>query len=308
MMARPAGLHHHARSSPGTSSRIRRFCAIESVFRYLASYFNGAFGLTTQQNARYTAVFQRVGAVYEETIMLLYELARDGEWNAVKEKVLRENLLKKSSSAWTENILKTVKRRFFVDNNLLPNSRQISKFVSGDLPKFSKIQALYQYVCDSDPLVDRLITGLVGPPLMRYGASRLTKQMYYEFLEKEAESHPELRAWSPVVCGTWQRNFFTFLRHSGIMEKAPGFGIRKPLVRVEPFTFFVYGLLDEKVSGLEVVKSPLWERYFMSEDDVEHALSSAQECGWIEYRRMGSIVELSARFRSLEEWLNGALG
>jgi hypothetical protein len=46
----------------------------------------------------------------------------------------------------------------------------------------------------------------------------------------------------------------------------------------------------------------------MNEGDVEHSLSLAQERGWIEYRRLGSIVELITRFRSLEEWLDGALG
>jgi hypothetical protein len=132
--------------------------------------------------------------------------------------------------------------------------------------------------------------------------------MYLEFMDKEAKSHPELRSWSSVVYTTWHRKFFAFLRHSGIMEKAPSVEIRKPVVRVEPFTFFLYGLMDGGISGLEVVNHALWKRYFMNEEDVEHALSSAQERGWIEYRRLGSIVELTTRFRSLEEWLDGALG
>jgi hypothetical protein len=92
------------------------------------------------------------------------------------------------------------------------------------------------------------------------------------------------------------------------MKKAPSVEIRKPVVRVEPFTFFLYGLMDGGISGLEVVNHALWKRYFMNEEDVEHALSLAQERGWIEYRRLGSIVELTTRFRSLEEWLDGALG
>lgn len=257
---------------------------------------------------KYTAALQRVGAIYEESMLLLSMYARDGDWKVVKEKVLRENLLKKGSSRWTDNILRAVKHRFFVDHTPLPGGRQISKFVLNDLPKSSKIQTLYQYVCHSDPLVDRAITGLVQPLLMKYGVSRLTKQMYLAFMDEEAKDHSELRSWSSVVYTTWHRKFFAFLRHSGIMEKAPSVEIRKPLVRVEPFTFFLYGLIDRGISGLEVVNSPLWKRYFMNEEDVEHVLSSAQERGWIEYRRMGSIVELTTRFRSLEEWLDGALG
>jgi hypothetical protein len=56
------------------------------------------------------------------------------------------------------------------------------------------------------------------------------------------------------------------------MEKAPSVEIRKPVIRVEPFTFFLYGLIGRGSSGLEVINSPLWKRYFMNEEDVEYAL------------------------------------
>jgi len=257
---------------------------------------------------KYVAGFQRVGAIYEETIMLLKQFAHEENWNVVRERVFRENLLKKSSSAWIKDILRAVKHRFFVDKGLLPSGKQVSRFVSSSVSKSSKIQVLYQYICDSDPLVDRLIIGLVGPPLLKYGTSKLSKEMFYGFLKEEAENHHELRLWSPSVSGKWQRSFFAFLRSSGIMDKAPSLRIRKPVIRIEPFVFFVYGLLDKNFSGLEVVKSSLWRRYFMSEDDIEYALSSAQERGWLQYRRMGSIMELTPSYRSLEDWLNGALG
>lgn len=260
------------------------------------------------ETSKYVAAFQRVGTVYEESLTLLNGYADCEDWSFVKKKVVRENLLKKRASTWAENILRTVKNRFLVDSELLPNVKEISKFVSVDIPKSSKVQALYQYVCESDPLVDRLVIELVRPLVMRYGACRLTKQMYDEFMKKVAMDHPEIDSWSPVVYETWQRKFFAFLRHSRIMEKAPSLKIRKPLVRVEPFTFFLYGLVDRGFFGLEVIRSRLWQRYFMSEDDVEYALSSAQERGWLQHRRMGSIVELTTSYRSLERWLNGALG
>jgi len=239
--------------------------------------------------------------------MLLNGYADCEDWSFVKKKVVRENLLKKRSSSWAENILRTVKNRFSINSELLPGVKEISKFVSADIPKSSKVQALYQYVCESAPLVDRLVIELVRPLVMRYGACRLTKQMYNEFMRKVAVDHSEIGSWSPVVYETWQRKFFAFLRHSRIMEKAPSLKIRKPLVRVEPFTFFLYGLIDRGFFGLEAIRSRLWQRYFMSEDDVEYALSSAQERGWLQHRRMGSIVELTTSYRSLEGWLNGAL-
>lgn len=264
--------------------------------------------MASRGTRKYIASFQRASAIYEETIALLNLFTREGNWRAVKEKVFQENILKKSSSIWIKDILGAVERRFFVDHLKLPSSAQISKFVSSNISKPPKIQALYQYICNSDPLIDRLINGLVGPLLLKYGTSKLTKETYYEFLEKEAKRHPELRSWSPSVYGKWQRSFFAFLRSSGVMDKDPSFMIKKPIIRAEPFTFFLYGLLDKGASAREAIKNSLWERYFMSQNEIEDMLSSAQERGWLEYRRLGTILELMLSYPSLERWLNDALG
>jgi hypothetical protein len=256
---------------------------------------------------KYVASFQRVGAIYEETITLLSQFAREGNWNAVKEKVFQENLLKKSSSAWIKDILGAVERRFFTSKGSLPSSRHVSKFVSSDVSKSSKIQVLYQYICNSDPLVQHLITGLVGPLLLKYGISELTKKTYHEFLTKESENHPELLTWSPSVYGKWQRNFFAFLRASGIMEKKPSLKIKRPVIRIEPLTFFLLGLLQSGLAPVEAIKHPLWDLYFLKEPEIESLLIEAQGRGWIYYSRAGDVVELKPRFPSLEEWLANGL-
>jgi hypothetical protein len=257
--------------------------------------------------SKYTAALQRVGAVYEESILLLSQYARSDDWQLVKEKVLRENLLKKGSSRWTENILRAVRRRFLIENGILPNGKQVSKFMLCDVPKSYKVQLLYQYVCNSDALVNRAVTGLVGPALRQYGTSKLTKQMYLDFMANEAKSHPELRSWSTIVYNTWHRKFFAFLRHSGIMEKAPSFEIKKPVIRVEPFTFFLLGFLQLGLAPVEVVEHPLWDLYFLRQPEVDHLLVEAQSRGWIYYSKAGDIAVLKPRYSSLEEWLENGL-
>jgi len=250
--------------------------------------------LITDGEQKYLAAFQRVGAIYEETITLLKQFALDGDWSIVKEKVFRENLLKKSSTAWIKDILGAVERRFLPEKELLPSSMEISEFVYSNVSKSSKIQALYQYVCSSEPLVNRLITGLVGPILLQYGTSKLTKNAYYEFIAKESESHPELLTWSPSVSGKWQRNFFAFLRASGIMERKISLKIRRPVIRIETLTFFLLGLLQSGLAPIEVMKHPLWDLYFLSETDIDRLLVEAQGRGWIYYSRAGDIVELKS--------------
>ena len=67
-----------------------------------------------QGTVDYKANLQRVGAAISETIVLLGEYARHGDWNWVRTAALQDNLLQKGSSETVIGILKAVKRRVFL--------------------------------------------------------------------------------------------------------------------------------------------------------------------------------------------------
>jgi len=265
-------------------------------------------GKELREHSKYAANFQRVGGAYDETLTLLKEFYRMGSWEAVKSAVFEENLLQKNSRHWMIDILRAIRRRYRDGRPPLPNGRLISKFVVKPVPRQSKIQALFQYLCHSDPLIDGLITGLIAPQLRNIMNFRLTKALYNDFLDKEAEVHPELASWRPSVRGKWQRSFFAFLRSSHIMERAPSVEVRKPIVRLEAFMFILHGMLDSGLSVTECLRSRLWDRYFLDSEGVEDMLGEGQRRGWLQFRRLGSIVELKTSYSSLEGWLDGALG
>ncbi|MBA7634733.1 hypothetical protein ES703_42323 [subsurface metagenome] len=257
---------------------------------------------------KYVANFQRVGGVYDETLTLLKEFYQWESWEAVKSAVFEENLLQKNSRHWMVDILRTVKRRYVNDHQPLPNGYLVSKFMVKNVSRQSKIQILYQYLCHSDPLIDRLIRGLVCPNLGNFVNFRLTKALYNEFLDNEVRAHPELSSWSPSVKGKLQRNFFAFLRSSGIMAKSPSLEVRRPVVRPESFIFVIHGMRDSGLSVTECLKSYVWDRYFLDSEGVEEMLGAGQKRGWLQFRRLGSIVELKLSYFSMEDWLDGALG
>jgi len=253
---------------------------------------------------RYKTSFKHVGAAYDETLILFEELNRRGSWNEVVKAAYEENFLKKRSSRWIEMLLRNVKKRYFEDHPSLPRGTILLKFLYKINSNQARIQTLFQYICESHPLVDRLVVGLVGSNLRKYNSFRLTKTLFRDFFSKEAESHPELEDWADYTKEKWRRDFYAFLRSSGLMEKYPSVVVKKFVIKPETFAFFLYGLIDKGLSPSEIFDSHLWKRYFLTYEEIEEKLSECQVRGWLQYRSMGTISELIPKFGSLEEWID----
>ena len=249
---------------------------------------------------KYNTTFQTVGAAYDDSLTILEALNMEGSWEVVADATRRENLLKKKSNAWVSKLVEHFRRRFIEDHPPLPDGHLVSKLACKDISRQAKIQVLYQYICESDPLIDRLINGLLGTWFSKYEAFPLRTIIYEEFILQETEAHPELSSWSPTVFAVWRRKFYAFLRSTGLMDSSPSVEVRRLVLRPESFAFILFGLLDCGLPIVDVVNNRVWERFFMREQDWDEMLSICQVRGWLSYSRLGGIWELTRREKSLE--------
>ena len=226
------------------------------------------------------------------------------DWSSLREEVFRDNLLKKKSNRWIGHLVQCFQRRYVARHGMLPDVANLSRYVSMLDSSSARIQVLYQYICESDSFVDLFVTDLVGDNLARYGAFRLTISVYDDFVARESQSHPEMKHWSRGTIKKIRSDLFAFLRSSGLMERHPSVTVRKFLIRPEPFAFLLYGLLSRNLDAETVLRSRLWNRYFLSRGEIEGLLAECQVRGWLQFRSLGSISELVLRFGSLEEWLD----
>lgn len=261
-----------------------------------------------QEAANYIANLQRVGAAISETIVLLREYARHGDWNRVRTTALQDNLLQKGSSETVVGILKAVKRRVFLDTDTLPSAETLALTMVADIPDAAKNQLVHVYICASDALVAHTVVGLVRPLVATAFEPCLTAKDVVTFLSQEATVHPELRSWSDTLCQRWAGSFTSLLRAMGIVERLPGSRLQAPVMRVEAFTFLLLGLLESGLSPGEALAHTLWDWYLLSEPSKEALLAEAQGRGWVYYSRAADIVELQPRYASLEEWIRAGLG
>lgn len=258
-------------------------------------------------SAKYVANLQRVGAAYDESMTVLSILHAMGDWRKARTRAGRQNILRKRSDYWKEDLLRATKRRYVNNHKPLPAVRTLSRFVVSDAPRQSKIQTLFQYVCEEDALVDRVLRGLLWKRATERGSVRLTRDLFDEFIEEEKRDHPELREWSPSVQSKWRRSFFALLRATRLMESAPSVTVRPLVVREDAAMFLIHGLVDAGLTSWGVLQHRSWTRYLLDERGREEIVAALQEKGWIRYRRAGEITELETTYPSLEDWIHVAL-
>jgi len=255
----------------------------------------------------YKADLQHAGTAIPESVIILSEHLKHRDWEQLRDSILKRNLLKKRSSVTASNFLRAVRRRFFVDHSPLPSADSVAYAMVADMPHVAKAQILYPYVCKADALVEQVILRLVKPHLEESLSSNLTKEDVVNFLREESSSHPELQSWANSLTMRWARGFLALLRDFGMMELAPSNKLLMPLVRVEAFSFFLFGLLQSGFSTVKVMNNSLWDLYFLKSPEIERLLVEAQARGWIYYSKAGDVVELKPRYTSVGEWLESGL-
>lgn len=71
---------------------------------------------------RFTSGFCAVGSAYEESISILtdYEVSRN--WAKTKQRVIRDNILMKSSEKYKQTLLTYLRKRYFEPHRVLPSA------------------------------------------------------------------------------------------------------------------------------------------------------------------------------------------
>jgi hypothetical protein len=259
-----------------------------------------------EPKTKYVANLQRVGSAVTEMIALLSVFENTGSWDAVRRQAFQENLLRKGSSHTVEFILREAKRRFFDSSLGLPPPQQAGGFFTKNISETAKEQVIFVYLCESDPLVKRIVLFLVLPRI-EGSKPKVTLHEIMAFLKQEAASHRELVHWTEYLKKRWAWGMLAVLRDYGFMEPAPSQVLKAPLVKPETFMFFAQWLIDTGLSSTRLIQHPLWRLFLLSQSRVEDLLIDANRRGWLSYSRAGDVLEIRAQFSSLEMWLRHGL-
>jgi hypothetical protein len=248
------------------------------------------------------------GLAVEDTALLCQELTRTPDWQEVRRRALRENLLGKGSQARTLKLLRAVKRRVLDAQPPLAHPLPLAQFLSSRFSEAARAQLLFVLAATEDAALAQGYQRFIVPALTGTSRRAPTRQELIDFLDRQAETRPEVAAWSAATRRRWTEGFRLVLREAGLLAGKPGRESLNPLTpREEAVCFVCHALADAGVSGWPILRQPTLRYLLPTDAAAVRAARSLQDRDWWTFAQSGGFVEFTRRQPSLEDWLRHAL-
>ena len=267
----------------------------------------------TAREARYQARLTETGLAVEDTIALCAAYSATKDWDEVRSKALKENLLGKGSRSRILKLIRAVERRIVHAAPPLDQPIAISRFLAADakVPTTAKTQLLFVLAVLEDLALGDAFRTLVLPRLVGAGSKLLSGDDIHRFLSHSAETSPEVARWTEQTRSRWVQGLRLVLREAGFVGSADQNGtidLRPPVVRDEVVTLLGHAMADRGLSGWPVLRHDPLKILLFTESDALRAARALNSRGWWSFAQSDRIMEFRRNHASLEEWLDHGLG
>jgi len=267
----------------------------------------------TVREARYQARLTETGLAVEDTISLCAAYSETKDWDEVRSKALKENLLGKGSRSRILKLIRAVERRVIHAAPPLDRPIAISRFLvaDGKVPTAAKAQLLFLLAVLEDIALGDAFRTLVLPGMVGTGSRSVSDDDIRLFLSRAAENRPEVAKWTEETRSRWAQGLRLVLREAGFVGSADHTGsidLRSPVVRDEVVALLAHALADRGLSGWQVLRHAPLNILLLNENDALRAARALNSRGWWSFAQSDRIMEFRRNHASLEEWLDHGLG
>lgn len=261
----------------------------------------------------YQARLTESGLALEDSTVLCAEYVATGNWDLVKTRALRENLLGKGSRSRISKLLRAFERRILDAVPPLDRPFAIARFLAATskVTAAAKVQLLLVLTVSEDRAFGDAFRALVMPIASGTASRVLDSEAIPRFLSHAVKDRPEVARWSVQTRARWAQGFRLVLREAGFVastNKSPSVEIRSPVVRDEVVAFLAHLIADSGVSGWSILRHETITNLLPTESDALRAARALNDRGWWSFAQSGSIIELRRNHASAEEWLAHGLG
>ncbi len=267
----------------------------------------------TAREARYQARLTETGLAVEDTIALCAAYSATKDWDEVRSKALKENLLGKGSRSRILKLIRAVERRVVHAAPPLDRPIAISRFLAADakVPTAAKAQLLFLLAVLEDIALGDAFRTLILPGVAGTGSRLLSADDIRYFLNRAAETRSAVAKWTDETRSRWAQGLRLVLREAGFVGSANQNGsidLRPPVVRDEVVALLAHALADRGLSGWSVLRHDPLNILLFTESDAIRAARALNSRGWWSFAQSDRIMEFRRNHASLEEWLDHGLG
>lgn len=236
------------------------------------------------------------GAYIWETKRILETYIETEDYSAVKEAVLEDNLLRKSSDSYREGILSEIARRYDLDKDGYTETPLIRVFKR---PVSESIQEwILYYEFSQEPLV-KLLTAEFLYPNFHSGVLALKKEDVVEFIKDIEPNFPSVNSWSENTQTRVAEHYLAAMKNFGLLEGDAEKEFKYVYPPDELILYVLYALFEEGVTTADaVIEHPDWKLLLLTPDDVQERVQGVSP-SHIQYEKRGSVERLEPRYESL---------
>jgi hypothetical protein len=247
-------------------------------------------------NSKLSASIGRHGAYIWETKRILEKYVEAESYDAVKEAVLEENLLRKGSERYREDILTEIASRYNIDKSGYTETPLVRAF---KLPLSESVTDwLIYYEFSQDKLVYYLTTEFLYSQFHK-GTLSIKKEDVIQFLEDSTEDYSVVESWSDNTKLSVAEHYLAAMKNFGLMEGNTTKEFQYVYPPNELVLYVLYSLFDQSVTtSNEVIEHPDWKLLLLSPEDVRERLQDVSP-SHVQYEKRGSVERLEPKYDSL---------
>lgn len=230
------------------------------------------------------------GALIQETFHIFNVINAGIDVSEVKQRILVENVLHKTSYETRRKIWNAIGHRYLAVCPQWAGQALAAASQNGvQSPEF--LSLAYLYFVLRDRLTFEFIVGPVWNSWQQ-GVTSVSNEDFFAFLEKLAADAPAVKKWRETTRVRLSQMTLASLRDFGLLRGKQVKHIQRPSVAPETVYHLLLVLQAEGKEGRAVLEAPDWRIFLWSQTEVANALNGLAQRRWIEFERAGQTVIL----------------
>lgn len=230
----------------------------------------------------------------EESMTLLREWQPGEESASFAERVVRENIVGKTSRNRVRDLLSRIFFRRF-SGSVADNLHVLlqTRITERDL----HLLLLYHTALADDLLYDFITEHLLG--LLTRGRVYMDTADGIQFINNLTAQGLISPPWSEQITMKTSRGLLAACRDFGLLEGQNRKQFAHPLLPYPVFLYVAYSLRDREVPSNQIISHRDWRLFLLEEDQVERQFLSAHQNGDLRYEAAGGIKRLDWTWHDL---------
>lgn len=218
--------------------------------------------------------------------------------DAVRSRVVEDNILNKSSESYREGIFKETTRRYIPDQEHFEKT-PLMEVVTGSASEKVQNWILY-YEYSNDDLV-RVLTQKFLYPEYQKGALSIRSGDIMSFLDELEKEHPEIGEWSEQTKEQVSKHYLAALKNFDLLEGQQTKEFKHVYPPDEIITYVLYTLFEQDtIAADEIVNHNDWRLLLLSPEEVRGRLRELSS-KYIRYEKRGDVERIEPKCSSLAE-------